>query len=476
MRTALLALAILLAGCPTDGDDDDATLPDDDDTPDFGDDDDDVADDDDSSGDDDDVTGDDDDATAGALTLDEVLAVLSTSADDAELDTLIRDVGWGAGWPMQDGDRWLFATRWEGSQALSVVGDINGWDPATHPATRSATFSHWYAVIDANTFAVPAAGAKYKWTDTATWSAGFEATAYFWDSEGRFGYVAPPSDAAWAEQFPDLVTDALPLPRSLRLLFPPGFQPGMASAASSRTLLMHDGQNLFDPDAFGGGWQMDQLLAADPAMSDVVLVGVDNTADRLDVYSHVADDIFENGTAYGGRADDYLDLIDNVALPFVRERYGLVADGANLMVAGSSMGGLVSLYMAREWDGTLGCVGALSPSLFFGAIDADGTEALVNLWPTDPGHGQVPIFLYSGGSEFPGCVDHDSDGVVELSGDQDNYCVTTQFRDMLADGGYVFESDLWHWHVYGAQHVEPAWRAQVPRMLTSCAASGWSAP
>ncbi len=42
--------------------------------------------------------------------------------------------------------------------------------------------------------------------------------------------------------------------------------------------------------------------------------------------------------------------------------------------------------------------------------------------------------------------------------------------------GYVLETDLWHWWEPGAQHVEPAWRAQVPRMLQACATSGWRAP
>lgn len=456
----LLSLVALLVACPTAGDDDDAVVPDDDDTPDFGDDDD---------------SGDDDDATPAPIeSLDDVLAVLETSGDAAEVDALLHEVAWRWSWPLEDGGRWLFATRWEGAESLSVAGDINAWDPTATPGTAAATGVHWYAVVQGSDFDVPAQGAKYKWTDGSAWGAP-RATAYGYDENGLFGWVVPPSDRAWLERFPDLTTSALPLPRAVRVLLPAGFS--TASAGSARTLLMHDGQNLVNPEASYGGWEMDALLAADPAYDDVVLVAVDNSADRLDVYSPVQDAPFEgNPAVYGGRADEYLDLLDENVLPFVRERYGIVADGPSLMVAGSSMGGLVSLYIAQQWDGGFGCVGALSPTLSFGAFVADGTEALVNTWPVAPGHGSIPVFLYNGGDDFPGCADHDGDGVQELTGGPDNYCVTTQFRDMLAAQGYAFEDDLWHWWEPNAPHLEPSWRAQVPRMLESCAASGWSAP
>ncbi len=402
MRLLLALMLLVLAGCPVGrGNDDDAVVPDDDDTP-FGDDDD---------------AADDDDSTP--TTFDGVLEALATSTDAAALDALLTQVGWEARWPLQDGDRWLFATHWVGAESLSLVGDINGWDLTAAPATSSPTGEHWYVELAGASFAVPAAGAKVKWSDGTTWAIGSTTTAYFFDENGRFGYVAPPTDARWAEQLPAMVTEALPLPRTVRALLPAGFVPHGPAAAEARTLLMHDGQNLFHPDGFAN-WQMDAKLDEDPAFSDVVLLGVDNTADRLDVYGHTVDEPFRNGAAYGGRADGYLAALRDVVLPAFRDRYGIVAQGQSLMVAGSSMGGLVSLQMARLWDGDLGCVGALSPSLSWGAVVADGSEALVNLWGQDPGHGSVPLFLYSGGFEAA-CVDSDGDGVVEDSDDQDNY-------------------------------------------------------
>ncbi len=466
-----LLLACLLGGCAVPRDDDDATpVPQDDDDA--------TGDDDDATGDDD-TAGDDDDATGDLGTIDGIVAALG-AATPTEADAVLHAVAWSQGWPVQEGTRWLFVTRIDGASSVALVGDFNLWNLGAHPASSTAGGAFWWAEVDESEFVAPPAGGRYKWYLAAgggEFRAGDEATAYGYDEFGPFGYVAPPTDTRWAERFPALLTAALPLPRTVRGLLPPGFQPGSPSAGRTRTILMHDGQNLFDPEAIGGGWRVDEALNGEAAWDDVVVLAVDNAADRLDVYGHVPDDIFDDGSSYGGRSGEYLALLADEVLPFARGRYGLVATGASLAMAGSSMGGLVTLEAARRWDGTLGCAAALSPTLGWGAFgtSASGAAALVNQWPDDPGHGSTPLFLYSGGSEGNGCVDTDGDGVDEDSQDSDGYCVNVQFRDMLAGLGYVFEADLWHWWEPLAQHNEAAWAAQVSRMLTSCEASGWVA-
>ena len=468
----VLSLLCLLSACAQRGDDDDATpVPQDDD--------DSTADDDDSTADDDDTTGDDDDSTSDLSSIDGIIAALDV-ADEGGGDEVLRAVGWSQGWPVREGARWLFATRMPGAGSLALVGEFNLWNLGSHPATPTASGMHWWAEVDESEFVVSAAGSKYKWylpTDGGEYRPGDEATAYGYDEFGLFGYVAPPTDRRWSERFPDLTSAALPLPRTVRALLPPGFQPTSPQAGRTRAILMHDGQNLFHPDAIGGGWLVDEALDSDPSWDDVVVVAVDNAADRLDVYGHVPDDIFDDGTLYGGGAADYLQLLADDVLPFLRARYGLVAAGSSLAMAGSSMGGLVTLEAARQWDGQLGCAAALSPTLGWGAfgVSSSGVGALVNQWPGDPGHGSTPLFLYSGGSEGNGCQDVDGDGVDEDSEDSDNYCTTVQLRDVLVGLGYVYEADLWHWWEPLVQHNEAAWAAQVTRMLTACEASGWVA-
>ncbi len=484
MRVTLLltVLLCLSSGCAQSGDADDSPpVPQDDDA--SGDDDDsgdeDDSGDDDDTGDADDAVADDDDSVDDLSNIDGIIAALE-GADAAAADEILRSVGWAQGWPVKQGSRWLFATRWDGASSLALVGEFNLWSTGAHLATGTSSGAHWWAEVDESEFVVPAAGSKYKWylpDGAGEFRAGPEATAYGFDEFGDFGYVGPPTDRRWAERFPGLTSAALPLPRTVRMLLPPGFVPVSPSAARTRAILMHDGQNLFDPNAIGGGWELDLSLDADSGWDDVVVIAVDNTSDRLDVYGHVPDDIFDDGSTFGGQSDEYLDLLEDDVLPFARARYGLVAAGSSLAMAGSSMGGLVTLEAARQWDGDFVCAAALSPTLGWGAFgtSSSGDDALVNLWPSNPGRGGTSLFLYSGGAEGNGCIDTDGDGVVEDSEDSDNYCVTIQLRDMLVGLGYVYETDLWHWWEPLAQHNEVAWAAQVTRMLTACEASGWVA-
>ena len=117
----------------------------------------------------------------------------------------------------------------------------------------------------------------------------------------------------------------------------------------------------------------------------------------------------------------------------------------------------------------------MSSTLGWGAFDpaADGTDALVRRWPAEVGHGDVAIYLDSGGSATSGCFDGDADGVFEDAPATDGFCTTNQLRDVLAAEGYVFDTDLFHWHEPGAPHNESAWAARLPMALAACQTAGW---
>jgi hypothetical protein len=354
------------------------------------------------------------------------------------------------------------------------VSDLNGWSTSSHPAARSATGRHHFVVVDERDFAAAPEGAKYKWLLGADdYQPPLEATAYGFDAFGRFGWVRPDPAAPHLEQFPNLRSAHLDPPRALRAYLPAGFVPGSAAAARARTLLVHDGQNVFHPDAFFGGWRLDEALA-DPRFTDVVVLAVDNAEDRMDAYTHVADDIGA-GAEVGGRAGDYLALLEDEALPFFRARYGVVASGDSLAMMGSSLGGLVTAYAALVRPALFGCGAALSPTMGWGSIRPGPSDTLMQRWPA-LGHGPTALYLDSGGGVTGACTDFDGDGVEDDGDDADNYCVTVQLRDLLDGLGYDFGVDLAHWHEAGASHDEAAWAARVPGALAACSAMGWSAP
>ncbi len=415
-------------------------------------------------------------ADGGAL--DALLARLRASDATAEaLDAVVREIALGDGWPLADDARLVFLTRWDDAPGdVALVSELDAWSETARPATRLASGVHHLVVVERASLTAAIAGAKYKWWSApGVFRAPPEATAYDADALGEFGYVAPPSDRAWYERFPGLRSAHLDAPRTLRARLPVGFIARTAAAASARTVLFHDGQNVFDSGAPYGGFRAGEALA-EPAYADVVALAVDNAPDRFDAYTHVNDTIPDVGVV-GGRADDYLALLDDEALPFFRARYGVRAMGDSLVVAGASLGGLVSLYAAMTSDTRQGCVIAMSSTLGWGSIDASAADgrALAALWPAR-GHRTTSVYLDSGGGAGSGCVDSDADGVDDDSPDgADNYCETAQLRDVLDAIGYDFGTDLAHWHEPGATHDEAAWAARLPRGLAACAAMGWAA-
>lgn len=126
-------------------------------------------------------------------------------------------------------------------------------------------------------------------------------------------------------------------------------------------LYAQDGQNLFDPErAFmGQTWHAEEtlnVLIERKLIRPIIVVGVDNSANRMNDYTHDYD--AEEGR--GGEADAYLDLLVHELKPKV-DQY-LRTNGTNGLM-GSSLGGLVSLYGSTKYPFTH--IAALSPSIWW---------------------------------------------------------------------------------------------------------------
>jgi predicted alpha/beta superfamily hydrolase len=131
---------------------------------------------------------------------------------------------------------------------------------------------------------------------------------------------------------------------------------------------MQDGQNLFDPDTanFGVEWQVDETLTElieKGAVPPVIVVGIYSTDRRTREY--VPEDPFRRQPDSVQRAlrDEFAPEADTVALlsdeylqfmveelkPFIDARYHTNPAMSETYVAGSSMGGLISLYALAEY-------------------------------------------------------------------------------------------------------------------------------
>ena len=131
-------------------------------------------------------------------------------------------------------------------------------------------------------------------------------------------------------------------------------------------LYMFDGHNVFfDADAaFGKSWNLTSYLLWTRKPLIVVAVECNKRGNnRLKEYSPVS---FEDAK-YGkirSRGRTYMDWLVNVLKPYIDENYRTLTDREHTAIAGSSMGGLMSLYAATAYNHVFSRAACLSPSLW----------------------------------------------------------------------------------------------------------------
>jgi predicted alpha/beta superfamily hydrolase len=139
-----------------------------------------------------------------------------------------------------------------------------------------------------------------------------------------------------------------------------------ASYSSSKkkypVLYMHDGQNVFDEASSAyGEWGVDEALdSLGPQQKEIIVVAIDNGGDkRLNEYSPY------DMERYGkGEGDQYIDFLVQTLKPYIDKRYRTKKDEKNTIIAGSSMGGLISFYAILKYPEVFGGAGVFSPAFW----------------------------------------------------------------------------------------------------------------
>lgn len=150
--------------------------------------------------------------------------------------------------------------------------------------------------------------------------------------------------------------------RIITAYLPPGY--GDRTDRQYPVLYMQDGQNLFEAErAFGGNpWKLDS--AADRVIGDrraqpMIIIGVDHAnAGRIDEYTPTHDE----ARNAGGGADKYAEFLIGEVKPAVDTRYRTTSAAA---VGGSSLGGLVSIYLALRRPDIFSGAAVMSPSVWW---------------------------------------------------------------------------------------------------------------
>jgi enterochelin esterase-like enzyme len=159
----------------------------------------------------------------------------------------------------------------------------------------------------------------------------------------------------------------LPDARDLIVYVPPGYGAKANQGRQYPVLYLHDGQNLFDPATSfikGRTWQIRESADASIEAGEVeplIIVGIYNTGDRrLAEYTHERD--WQMG---GGEADSYGLLLTQELLPWIAKHYRVKAGPEHTGMGGSSLGGLVSLYLGLKHADVFGRLAVLSPSIWW---------------------------------------------------------------------------------------------------------------
>ncbi len=158
--------------------------------------------------------------------------------------------------------------------------------------------------------------------------------------------------------------------RDIIVYLPPSYS--RLKTAHFPVLYMHDGQNCFDnATSYSGEWGADETAERLAKRGlECIIVAVPNAGvARIDEYGpwfepKVKLPGINNGA--GGKAHEYLDYLLEVVKPLVDSSFRTLYDAKHTGIAGSSMGGVISLYALLEASDVFGFAGCFSSAFWVG--------------------------------------------------------------------------------------------------------------
>lgn len=212
-------------------------------------------------------------------------------------------------------------------------------------------------------------------------------------------------------------------------------------------LYMHDGQNVFSPGGEFGCWfaeiTADDLIRR-RVIPPLIIVAIDNDGfNRRSEYVPPGDRYRDWPET--GKADRYARYVTGDVAPLINRTYRTLTGPAATSIAGSSLGGVVSLYMAMNSE-IFGMAASMSTAICW------ATGFLQNL--STAKKKQIRIYHDIGTAE--------SEGMAP----DDYWDMPHQLQQALLRAGYQPETELKFVVEPHASHHESAWARRLPDMLT----------
>ena len=174
--------------------------------------------------------------------------------------------------------------------------------------------------------------------------------------------------------------------RDVEVWLPEGFSRKKRYAV----LYMHDGQMLFDANTTWNhqSWDVDDVTARllkEGKIKDVIIVGINNggktrhidyfpqkpyeslSQEQKDTIDKKMNGSGKSVIVFKPNSDNYLKFIVSELKPFIDKKYPVFKDRDHTFIAGSSMGGLISMYAICEYPDIFGGAACLSthwPGIF----------------------------------------------------------------------------------------------------------------
>ncbi len=257
---------------------------------------------------------------------------------------------------------------------IYIAGSFNGWDPKNEKYKFNNDESGKYYLE------LRLEPGKYE----------YKITRGGWDKvetqKGGAGIgnrvLLIPADSAneliieeWADKFPPqakqssasknvqtmahhFVVPELSTTRRVWIYLPPGYA---TSGKRYPVLYMHDGQNVFeDSSSFSGEWGVDEFM--DTARKNCIVVAIDHGGTKR-INEYCPYDMVRFGK---GEGDAYVDFLAKTLKPFIDRKYRTLKKRDNTFIAGSSMGGLISMYAILKYPKVFGGAGVFSPAFWVG--------------------------------------------------------------------------------------------------------------
>lgn len=386
------------------------------------------------------------DGKAGAAC---VLALADAAAgcDGEVIATLRAELDQRAGMgPLWSGGRALFRT----AAPRAVAGTFDDWQTdviVTAPLCGSdlviaigevSSGFHQYKLFDA---------ATSEWALDPT-NPAFAYDDFIGNPDGINSVLATPdSGRGYVVRLGEACSEELGNCREVTAYLPPGYDALAAKDTTYPVLFMHDGQNVWsDHDCCFGhtGWEvnvaLDEEIAAN-RVAPVVVIAADHSNQR--------------NNEYGLSPTTMTTFIDFQVTELQPHALEQVRGNGKTYVAGSSLGGLVSMELALRHPATYAGAASLSGAFW---PNMETNEALRDHVPT---MGKQPLALYI---DHGGNVASNSDGAAD----------SVEVRDLLVGLGWQRGDSpnctpgpdaLCYFHEPGATHDELAWRDRTWRFL-----------